>query len=83
MSVRYVEVGEVFEQVAPDSEVCMHLRVAGKKIPMEITQFGMVQLYDPDTRERFSFPVLAGEAGVYQEHEGTQRFYIVVPEEGA
>lgn len=45
------------------SEVCMHLGVAGKVATIEILSRG-VQIYTPEG-EKFSFPILHGEAGVY------------------
>lgn len=53
---------------APFSEVCMHMRVAGKPMYVELVPSGawgwIAQLYTPEG-EPFSFPVLLAEAGVY------------------
>lgn len=47
----------------PYSEVCMHMRVAGK--PMWVSPVGapMAQLYDLEG-VKFSFPICRGEAGL-------------------
>jgi hypothetical protein len=52
----------------PFSEVCMHMRIAGKPMwaapcPVERDPRGqMAQLYDLEGR-KFSFPITRGEAG--------------------
>lgn len=50
----------------PYSEVCVHMRVAGK--PMWVSPVGamMAQLYELDGR-KFSFPITRGEAGLRYE----------------
>jgi hypothetical protein len=40
----------------------MHLRIAGRILPVEWLGNGMVQVYDGDDR-KLSFPITAGEAG--------------------
>lgn len=47
----------------PYSEVCMHMRVAGKAMWTHRQPGGMVQLYDEAGR-KFSFPIVLGEAGL-------------------
>lgn len=48
----------------PYTEVCMHLGVDGQVREIEILSRG-VQIYNEDGT-KFSFPILHGEAGVYQ-----------------
>ena len=53
----------------PYSEVCMHLRVAGTRMPARLQPDGMVQLLDADGRD-FSFPITAAEAGLHHDQDG-------------
>lgn len=53
----------------PYSEVCMHMRVAGTVMMVELLPAGLAQLYRTDGT-KFSFPVTAGEAGLYRNAEG-------------
>lgn len=46
----------------PYSEVCMHMRVAGKTMAVDVLPT-MAQLIDSDGRN-FSFPITHGEAGL-------------------
>lgn len=46
----------------PYSEVCMHMRVAGKEMDVALLSTGMCQLFDADGRP-FSMPITRGEAG--------------------
>lgn len=46
----------------PYSEVCMHMRIAGKLMWGELVNDQAVQLYDLDCHV-FSFPIGRGEAG--------------------
>ena len=46
----------------PYSEVCMHMKVAGKEMWGSLCGDWMVQLWDDDGR-KFSFPITRGEAG--------------------
>jgi hypothetical protein len=61
------------------SEVASHLGVAGTQMNVVLLfrtgHTPMVQLYDESGRP-VSFPVLAGEAGVYYRHDGT--FYATL-----
>lgn len=52
----------------PYSEVCMHLKVAGRTRPVEILPDG-VQIYNWDGT-KFSFPITHGEAGVFTDANG-------------
>lgn len=56
--------GERVHVELPFSEVCMHLRIAGRTLPVEWLGNGMVQVYDGDDR-KLSFPITAGEAGFH------------------
>ena len=47
----------------PWSEVCMHMKIAGKTMWVADAGHGMAQLYEPDTGQAFSFPITHGEAG--------------------
>ena len=68
--------GEWFIATMPHSEVCMHMRVAGKPMILEVTkqQYPSVQLrhltahYNQATT--FSSPILTGEAGIYVDQLG-------------
>jgi hypothetical protein len=50
----------------PYSEVCMHMRVAGRVMDVQLTdgEYPMAQLMNEDGSE-FSLPVTTGEAGIY------------------
>lgn len=56
----------------PCSEVCLHMRVAGKPMMVELLSRS-AQLYDPLTGRPFSSPILFGEAGVYPQWEKDSR----------
>lgn len=67
--MREIHVGEVFEAEMPHSEVCMHMRVAGKRMNAVVLQgayLPVVQLLDEEFNA-FSFPITTGEAGVYSQ----------------
>lgn len=73
---RYVSVGEQWIGAVAYSEVAMHMRVAGRWMRMELVSGdagGAVQLYSAKRTgeyERFSFPITAGEAGLYHDEQG-------------
>ena len=71
-----VSAGERVWIMAPGSEVCVHLRVAGKFVEAELTgdERG-VQLYE-DGR-KFSFPILPAEAG-FLGSRGAIYAYVVI-----
>ena len=56
--------GERYYVQLPHSEVCIHLRVAGRILPVEFLDNAMVQIYDGNDKE-LSFPITAGEAGFH------------------
>jgi hypothetical protein len=60
--------GEFGTVILPFSEVCMHMRVAGKEMRVQVLDGGMVQLYKDG--DRFSFPISAGEAGFHRTDYG-------------
>jgi hypothetical protein len=55
-------VGDTVRVELPYSEVCMHMRVAGKIMSVHVQEHG-AQLVTGDGRP-FSFPITHGEAGV-------------------
>ena len=62
----YLQAGDVVRVRLPYSEVCIHMRVAGKPMNVQLLQEGsspMAQLLNDDG-SRFSFPILLGEAGI-------------------
>lgn len=62
------DVGEIVTVELPFSEVCMHLRVAGKVHRVHILEHG-AQILDADGLP-LSFAVLHGEAGIYSDAHG-------------
>lgn len=67
----YLEIGECLIGEMPYSEVCMHMKIAGKKMIVE--RLGSsAQLYSmdaengcPNRNKPFSFPITYGEAGLF------------------
>ena len=57
-----VRVGDTVTVTLPYSEVCMHLKVAGKTREVAVLPNG-AQIIGPDGR-LFSFPITHGEAGL-------------------
>jgi hypothetical protein len=53
----------------PHSEVCMHMRVAGREVLFTLLHDGSVQLIRNDG-SHFSFPITNGEADVYEDDDG-------------
>lgn len=72
----YVQPGEHRYQVMPFSEVCMHMRVAGKRMNCEVRE-SSVQLLTEDDRN-WSIPITLGEAGFYTDEGG---IYVYEAEE--
>lgn len=80
----YVNVGDTVTVLLPYSEVCMHMRVAGRRMPVRLqasTYFNgevvpgaapVAQILNASGTE-YSFPVLYGEAGFYRDSDG--RYY--------
>lgn len=61
-------IGEVYRLTMPWSEVCIHLRVQGKTLPVRVQTNGAQLLNDDGTA--LSFPITHGEAGIYGDTEG-------------
>lgn len=58
------------------SEVCVHMRVAGKVMPVQVTTglHPAAQLLDASGKP-YSFPVTLGEAGIYTDSTGQPYAY--------
>jgi hypothetical protein len=70
----YIRPGESGRAEMPYSEVCMHMRVAGRVMDFTLSRQGhLVQLLNPD-RTPFSAPILPGEAGIHTDLDG-RRWY--------
>lgn len=65
---RYVRTGEHFTLTVGHSEVACHLRVNGQRMAAQLLTDGMVQLHDE--HGPVSFPISAGEAGLYRDDRG-------------
>jgi hypothetical protein len=59
-----VNIGDFGVKIMPYSEVCMHMRIAGKVMMFQVLSRNSVQIYDLDGKI-FSFPIGYGEAGFY------------------
>lgn len=70
---QFVAPGYAFANVMPHSEVCISMRVAGKRMFCMMLTERSVQLFEPSTGQRFSAPILTGEAGIYSDNG---QFYI-------
>ena len=70
-SLRLIRVasGEYGKKVMPHSEVCMHMRVAGRNMAFVLLNGGSVQLLNDDG-SHFSIPITNGEAGIYEDDAG-------------
>jgi hypothetical protein len=70
----FIKPGDTVEVILPHSEVCMHMRVAGKRAKVELTtsKFPAAQIRR-ENGMAFSNPVLTGEAGLY--YDDAQGFY--------
>lgn len=70
-----IKPGEEGEAVMPPSEVCMHMRVSGKKMKFRFLPGGKtVQLLNADGSV-FSAPILYSEAGIYSQGDGKFYYY--------
>lgn len=77
---RYIEPNEMFPSVMPYSEVCMHMKIAGKIMWCKWDGNRSVQLYRVECHGNgynaddkfvpFSAPILLGEAGLYTDESG-------------
>lgn len=69
----WIKPGEKGRGMMPWSEVCMHMRVSDTVMEFELLETGeMVQLI-AGNGEKFSAPILPGEAGIYQ--DGKKRLF--------
>ena len=64
-----IKPGEWGRALMPHSEVCMHMQIAGKVMPFHFVSERCVQLLNEDGT-MFSFPILTGEAGIFQDVQG-------------
>ncbi len=81
----YVEHGKVYRGEMPHSEVCMHLRVAGKPMLFRLVTDRLVQLLREDGSP-YSAPILIFEGGILPEmcsNGPTGRLYAYGVEEAA
>ncbi len=80
-SPRTVRPGDRVRLELPHSEVCMHMRVAGRVMDVRMTEgrYPMAQLLNPDGSE-FSFPIGTGEAGIFGD---VDRGFYCYPEKDA
>ena len=68
-------VGECYRMVMPYSEVCMHMRIAGKEMLVQPIEGGcMAQIFNLDGTH-FSSPVLPSEAGFFRNSDGSRYFH--------
>ena len=65
-----IEPGAYGRSVMPHSEVCMHMQVAGKVMRFHFVSERCVQLLKDLDETNFSFPILAGEAGIFHDDRG-------------
>lgn len=72
----YVSPGDVVRVMIPHSEVCMHMRVAGKVMSVKVCDgFKGAQLLNDDGTN-YSFPITMGEAAFYtQDHKEWYYYY--------
>ena len=73
--------GERGRKLMPHSEVCCHMRVAGKEMNFELLdkEYPSVQLFR-DNGDYFSGPITYGEAGIFRDDNG---FYYYKNDSGA
>jgi hypothetical protein len=67
-----VALGEEITVTLPYSEVCMHMKVAGKQMTVVLQSPWQAQLFD-EGGNPFSFPIAPGEAGIMCDAKG---FYV-------
>lgn len=64
----YIRPGDFVEKIMPYSEVCMHMKIAGKRMRVQLLPNGRsVQLYSSNGKPS-SFPITTGEAGIFEEN---------------
>jgi hypothetical protein len=74
----YINPGVRYAAEMPHSEVCVHMRIAGKLFYFEWYGGRAVQLFGAASGDcPFSAPILPGEAGIFQDKGG---FYYYPPE---
>jgi hypothetical protein len=80
MTPQYVQPGDTVELILPHSEVCMHMKVAGKlaKVELIATQYAPVAQIKRQDGTNFSFPVSYGEGGFYYD-EQRKEYYFYPP----
>jgi hypothetical protein len=67
-----VNLDQMVEVTLPYSEVCVHMKVAGKRMKVKLQTPWQAQLFTMEG-EPFSFPIAPGEAGIYSDSTG---FYL-------
>lgn len=79
---RTITPGQRVRIVAPFSEVCMHMRVAGQEMDAVLLEridgdrrWYSAQLYQPGSLTPFSFPITTGEAGIFDGDDGFYTYY--------
>lgn len=64
-----LNLGDRFWTIMPYSEVCLHMKIAGKEMIVQVLNHTSAQVYTLEGEE-FSFPITTGEAGVYTDLSG-------------
>jgi hypothetical protein len=79
---RTVTPGQRVRVMAPFSEVCMHMRVAGHEMDAVLLEridgdrrWYSAQLYQPGSATPVSFPITTGEAGIFDGDDGFYTYY--------
>lgn len=66
--------GDRFRTIMPFSEVCLHMKIAGKEMIVQVLNSISAQVYTLEGEE-FSAPITTGEAGVYTDLAGSLYAY--------
>lgn len=74
----YLRIGSQAVVTMPYSEVCMHMRVAGKRMVVLLKNERQAQLFPIASTHPFSAPILPGEAGLYRDAGGFYYYNQVV-----
>lgn len=69
--------GQKILYTMPYSEICMHMKIAGKLMWVELLNDRVAQLYDLN-HQKFSAPVLYCEAGIFRRGD---EFYTYLDDE--